>query len=45
VLVRDDGRVLAGEEGILPWLAASFEERPDASAHRGKAHDKAGLPD
>lgn len=45
VLVLDDGRTLGGEEEILPWLEESYEERPDADAHRAKALDKAGLPD
>ena len=44
VLVREDGSVLSGEEEILPWLDAAFDEGPDAAGHREKAHDKAGLP-
>ncbi|HET7572475.1 MAG TPA: glutaredoxin [Gaiellaceae bacterium] len=32
-----DGETLAGEEEILPWLDARFEERPDAGRHRAKA--------
>jgi glutathione S-transferase len=36
-LVADDGTVLTGEEEILPWLDAHFEERPDAQRHRAKA--------
>jgi glutaredoxin len=44
VLVREDGSVLSGEEEILPWLGATFDERPDAAAHREKALDKAGVP-
>ncbi len=41
VLVREDGSVLSGEDEILPWLDATFEEQPDAAAHREKARDKA----
>jgi glutathione S-transferase len=36
-LVGDGGEVLTGEEEILPWLDARFEERPDARRHRAKA--------
>ncbi len=44
VLVREDGGVLTGEDEILPWLDETFDARPDASAHRSKALEKAGLP-
>ena len=36
-LVTDDGDVLTGEEEILPWLDAHYDERPDARRHRAKA--------
>jgi glutaredoxin 3 len=35
-LVADDGSVLGGEEEILPWLDARYDERPDARQHRAK---------
>jgi glutathione S-transferase len=44
VLVLEDGRVLEGEEEILPYLEERFDERGDARAHREKALEKAGLP-
>lgn len=37
VLVAADGRVLRGEEEILPYLDGHHEERPDAGRHRAKA--------
>ncbi len=35
-LVADDGTVLEGDETILPWLDARYDERPDARRHRAK---------
>jgi len=42
-LVTEDGRIYTGEEEILPWLDAHFEERPDAGRHRARA--RAEVPD
>jgi glutathione S-transferase len=39
-LVTDVGDVLSGEEEILPWLDAHFDERPDAPTHREKAREE-----
>jgi glutathione S-transferase len=36
-LRTDGGDLLSGEEEILPWLEAHYEERPDARRHRAKA--------
>jgi glutathione S-transferase len=36
-LVTGDGDVLTGEDEILPWLDAHYDERPDARRHRAKA--------
>ena len=44
VLVLEDGRVLAGEDAVLRFLDGSYDEAPDADAHRAKALEKAGLP-
>lgn len=36
-LLTEQGDVLSGEEQILPWLDAHFDERDDAPRHRAKA--------
>lgn len=36
-LVTDEGDVLSGEDEILAWLDAHYDERPDAAHHREKA--------
>jgi len=33
----DGGHVLRGDDEILTYLGAHYEERPDAAAHRAKA--------
>ncbi len=33
----DDGHVLTGDEAILAYLDATYEEAPDAESHRAKA--------
>ena len=40
VLVTDDGQTLAGEDEILDYLAAEFDERRDADRHREKAQEE-----
>ena len=35
-LVSEDGTVLEGDDEILPWLDARYDERPDAGSHRAK---------
>ena len=42
-LVTEDGGIFTGEEEILPWLDAHFEDRPDARRHRARA--RAEVPD
>jgi glutaredoxin 3 len=44
VLVGGSAGTLTGEDEILAWLDRTFDEHPDAGAHRAKALDKAGLP-
>jgi glutathione S-transferase len=36
----DGGRVLKGEEEILPYLNERYEERADAGRHRAKAREE-----
>ncbi len=43
-LVAEDGTVVSGDEEIIRFLEARYDERPDAAEHRAKALDKAGLP-
>jgi glutaredoxin len=38
-----ESETLCGEDEILPWLDAFFEEREDAGAHRAKARDEVKL--
>lgn len=40
VLVTDDRQTLAGEDAILGYLDAEFEERLDADQHREKAQEE-----
>ena len=40
-LVTDEGEALSGEDEILPWLDAHFDERSDARRHRAKAREEA----
>jgi len=42
-LVTELREVLSGEEQILPWLNARFDERPDAKRHRAKARAEVPL--
>jgi len=44
-LVTEQRDVLSGEEQILPWLNARFEEREDAARHRAKARAEVRLFD
>jgi glutathione S-transferase len=39
-LRTEDGELLSGEDEILPWLDAHYDERPDADAHRAKAREE-----
>jgi glutathione S-transferase len=39
VLLPDDGEPVCGEDDILQYLSR-FERRPDADAHREKAHEE-----
>jgi glutathione S-transferase len=40
VLVTDDRQTLSGEEEILDYLDAEFDERDDAERHREKAQEE-----
>jgi len=42
-LRTEDGLVLEGEEQILPWLDATYEDRPDAGRHRARARAEVRL--
>ena len=35
-LLTDEGERITGEDEIVAWLDARFEERPDARRHRAK---------
>jgi glutaredoxin len=36
-LLADDGERVTGEDEIIAWLDARYEERPDARRHRAKS--------
>jgi glutathione S-transferase len=40
----DGGETICGEDDILAYLDRTFEERPDAAAHRRQLRDKSGVP-